>query len=127
MEHKWGLAGALLLVAAMAQAAPIDLSKLDKDVFDRLQAKASESVNITLNANVIRMGLKFLSDDDADSAKIKKLVAGLQSITVRSFTFEKKGEYSPADVQMIRDQVKTSEWSRMVDARSKQDGENAEI
>jgi hypothetical protein len=119
---------ALFLAAVMtAQARPIDLSKLDKDVFDRLQAKASDSVDVSLDSNVIRMGARFLEGQTGDAAKIKKLIDGLKSITVRSYTFDKKGEYTEADVQKIRDQVRSPEWSRIVNAHSKADGENSEI
>lgn len=119
--------GALFLAAVAAHAAPIDLAKLDKEVFDRLQAKASDSVDISLDANVIRMGARFLSGESGDGAKLKKLIDGLQSITVRSFTFDKKGEYTAADLQKVRDQLKTPQWTRVVNAHSKEDGENSEI
>jgi hypothetical protein len=119
--------GALFLAASFADARPVDLAKLDKEVFDRLQAKASDSVDVTLDSHVIQMGARFLSGQGGDAAKLKKLIDGLKSINVRSFTFDKPGEYTDADMQKIRDEVKTPGWTRILGARSKQDGENSEI
>jgi hypothetical protein len=118
----------VLLAAGALWADPLDLRDLDKSVFDRLKAKASDSVNITLDGGVLKMAAGFLSStNDADAAKVRKLVGGLKSVNVRSFEFKNKGDYSQADVAMIRSQIKGSDWTRIVDTHSKEDGATAEI
>lgn len=123
------LAGALaLLIAAPLAADPADLKDLDKTVFDGLAARASNTVNITLDGAILKMGASFLSSsDDENAAQIKRIVAGLRSISVRSFEFKKKGEYGDADIQAIRSQMKLADWSRIVDVHSKEEPDNAEI
>src|SRR5690349_21028285 len=60
---------------------------------DRLSAKAQNSVEVTLDGSLLRFAGKFLSDQDHDQAKAKKLIAGLEAIYVRSFEFAGDGGY----------------------------------
>jgi hypothetical protein len=94
---------------------------------DALESKASERVNVTLDANLLQMASKFLGKDDPDEAKVKKLVHKLRGVYVRGFEFDHDNAYSMADVEAIRKELKTPEWSRIVDVFSKKDGENAEV
>ena len=111
-----------MLVGAAGYGQALDLKHLDK-----LADKASDKVVVTLDGSVLKMAAKFLSDaDDPDAAKIRKLVNGLKGIYVKTFEFEKEGEYSESDISAIRKQLESG-WSRIVDVRSKKDGDNAEI
>ncbi len=100
---------------------------LDLKHLDRLAAKASETADVTLDGSLLKLAAKFLSADDPDQAKIKKLVAGLKGIYVKTFEFENQGEYSESDVSSIRKQLQSPGWSRIVGVRSKKDSENAEV
>src|ERR1044071_3621589 len=75
-----------------------------------LGARASEKVDVTLDGNMLQLAAKFLSDGKSDEAQVKKLIAGLKSIYVRSFEFEKEGEYNPADVEAVRTQFRAPAW-----------------
>ncbi len=79
--------------------------------FDRLAEKASEVVDVTLDSSMLQMASRFLSDKDADEVKAKKLVSGLKGIYVKSFEFDKAGEYDMADVEALRAQVRGPAWS----------------
>ena len=94
---------------------------------DKLAVKADETVDITMDGSMLRMAGRFLSDKSPDDAGVKKLLQGLQSITVKSFEFSKEGQYDKADVDAIRAQVKGPQWSRIVGVTSKRDGENADV
>ena len=94
---------------------------------EKLADKAEESVDVTLDGNLLQLAGKFLSDKDADQAKAKKLISGLNGISVRSFTFAKEGEYNTADYQALRAQLQPPAWSRIVGVTSKRDGDNAEV
>jgi hypothetical protein len=94
---------------------------------EKLAEKAEQSVDVTMNKSMLQMAAKFLSDRDADEAKTKKLVAGLESVSVRSFEFAREGEYNPADVDAVRAQLQAPAWSRIVGVRSKRSGENADV
>ena len=118
----------LMLGTKSLHADPLDLKDLDATVFEKLRAKSTEHTNVTLDGSVLKMAAGFLSSsDDENAAKFTKLVAGLRSVTVRTFEFKNPGAYTTADVDSIRRQVKLSDWTRIVDTHSKEDGDNAEI
>jgi hypothetical protein len=94
---------------------------------DKLAAKAEESVDITLDGNMLRLAARFLSDKDSDEARAKKAISGLQSVAVRSFEFASEGEYDPADVNALRSQLQAPAWSRIAGAKCKATGEDIEV
>jgi len=94
---------------------------------DRLAAKATEVVDVTMDANLLQLAGRFLSDKNADDAQVKKLIGGLKGIYVRSFEFEKTGEYQESDVEPLRAQLHTPAWSRIVGVRSQKAGDNSEV
>ena len=94
---------------------------------DHLAAKASDSVDLSLNGGTLQFAAKFLNDKDADEAKAKKLLAGLEGIYVRSYEFKKDGEWTQADADAVRNQLKAPEWSRMMGFKSAGDNETAEV
>jgi hypothetical protein len=95
--------------------------------FDKLAERATDVVDVNLNGSTLRLALKFLSDDDEDEAQVKKLIAGLKGVYVKSFEFKNPGEYSPADVESFRSQLRDPDWQRIVNVRSKEDGEDVEV
>jgi hypothetical protein len=114
----WGLAA----IPAHGQEAKLDLSHLDG-----LAAKASQVVDITVDQKVINLALKFLSEKrSADEAKIKEIISGLKGVYIKSFEFEKDGEYTQSDIESIRNQLKTPAWARIVGVTSRK-SENVEV
>jgi Domain of unknown function (DUF4252) len=95
---------------------------------DKLSAKAEESVDITLDGSLLKMAARFLSDkDDPDVAKVKRLLAKLEGVYVRSYQFAEDGEYDRADVESVRSQVQSPPWGRIVGVRSRRDGANVDV
>ena len=92
-----------------------------------LGANASETVDVSLDSNMLQLAAKFLSGSKPDEAEARKLIAGLKSIYVKSFEFEKAGQYNPADVEGVRAQFRGPGWSRVVGVETKKDRENAEL
>lgn len=94
---------------------------------DRLAAKAQATVDITLDKSLLGLAARFLSDNDGDEVKAKRLIAGLNSVTVRSYEFDTAGEYNSADVEAVRSQLQPPAWSRVVGVRSKRNSEDADV
>jgi hypothetical protein len=105
-------------------SAPDDI-KFPLDL-DKLAARATESVDVTLDASMLQLASGFLSKEDRDEAQVKKLISKLKGVYVRSFEFDKEGQYSMADVDSLRAQLKGPAWSRIVGVKSVK-GENSEI
>src|SRR5580658_1933110 len=95
--------------------------------YDKLAERASDSVDVDLDGSLLRLAAKFLSSDDPDQAKVKKMVEGLKGIYVKTFEFKNPGEYSPADVDALRAQVRPADWQRIVGVHSKEDGEDVDV
>ena len=84
----------ILLAAGLAPLWAQDI-KLPASL-DKLSAKAEESVDITLDGSLLKMAARFLSDkDDPDVAKVKRLLAKLEGVYVRSYQFAEDGDYEP--------------------------------
>lgn len=108
---------------ANAQSARIKIDSLEK-----LSDKASETVDVTLDQKLIQIAAKFLSSSrSSDEAKIKEIVEKIQGVYVKSYEFDKEGQYSKDDLDSILSQVKTPFWSRIVGVTSKKSGENVEV
>jgi hypothetical protein len=117
-------AGLLIATLLLAGAAPAQQVKWN---FDKLAARASDTVEVSLDGSLLRFAAKFLSDHDKDEAKVKKLVGGLKGIYVRSFEFKKPGEYSAADLESFRAPLHPPDWERIVGVHSNEDGETVEV
>jgi uncharacterized protein DUF4252 len=106
----------MAVFAAQAQDARIQTASLD-----HLAAKASESVDVNIDGRLLTLASKLLSDKDADEKEVKELIAGIKGIYVKSFEFEADGQYTPADIESIRSQLRTP-WTKLVNVTSKKDG-----
>jgi len=100
--------------------------KLPADV-QKLSAKAKETVEVNMEGPMLRWAAKFLNAEDSEERQAAKLVANLKGIYVRSFEFSKEGEYSAADVESLRAQVRTPGWNKVVGVRSETDGDNVDV
>jgi len=75
---------------------------------------------------LMRMAAKLLSDKDADEKEVKQLVANLKGIYVKRFEFDLDNQYTPADVDSIRTQLRGPGWSRLLNVTSRKEG-NLEV
>ena len=115
---------ASLACASTAQAQDL---KLQLDGLDRLQPKANQSIDVNIDGPILRLAISVLSDKKPKEKMIKEAVAGLKGIYVRVLEFEKEGEYAPTDVDFVRTQLRSPGWARMVEVKTKKEGENIEV
>jgi hypothetical protein len=111
-----------LLVATAAFAAQAQDPRIQTASLNHLAAKASQTVDVNIDERLMKLASKVFSDK-GDEKQVKDLIAGIKGIYVRSFEFEADGQYTAADVDSIRTQLRGSSWSRMVNVTSKKDGE----
>ncbi|HZS08282.1 MAG TPA: DUF4252 domain-containing protein [Blastocatellia bacterium] len=116
----WLVIGSAL--TTRAQDAKLEISQLDK-----LAAKAAEAVEVSLDEKLLRLAARILSDKNPDEAKVKELILALKGVYVRVFEFDKAGEYSEADLEPLRSQLRAPGWSRIVGVRSRRGGENVDV
>jgi hypothetical protein len=105
-----------ILISAAAAQQPNGLLQFD---WDKLAAKAVEKTDINLDGPMLRMGSSFLSQGKGDAGKLKQVVEGLTGVYVKTFEFDKEGQYSEADVNALRSQLRSPDWSIVVDSKEK--------
>lgn len=110
--RKFILTLALILVAVPASAQRINLD------FPDLADRATEVVDVTLDANMLRLAAKFLSGADADERAVRDVIGGLEGIYVRSYEFDKEGEYDRGLIDKVKSQLGPT-WKPLVTVRSK--------
>jgi hypothetical protein len=111
------------VASATAQAQDIRLQLAD---LDKLEARAANTVDVTLDGKLLQIATPWLDPKKPDEAAIRELITGLKGIYVKVFQFEKEGEYSMADVESVRNQLRSPDWSRMAGVKSRR-GENVEV
>lgn len=119
----------LLLLFALFAAPAIAQSgaRLQINSLERLAPRAAESIDVNIDERLLQLAGRYLSSNDAGEAQVRELVANLNGIYVKSFTFEQDGEYSPTDVDAIRAQLRAPGWTRILDVRSRRENENIEV
>ena len=113
---------ALLLALSLSATARAQSAKIDMGQLDHLGTKASETVDVSIDERLMQITAKFLSGKDPDEVKVKEIINGLKGIYVKSFEFEKDGDYAQADVESIRAQLRNPGWNKIVNVMSKKEG-----
>ena len=115
---------ALLLARGVIAApeAPLSLPS-----FAALASTARESVNITLDANLLGIAAAFLDSSNPKDAAARELIAGLKGIYVRSYEFDRDFAYPTAEVEALRKQLATGGWQQVVSVRGGKDQDNVDI
>ncbi len=101
MKTVWILFAAAIPVFAQQS---FDFKSLDK-----LGANATGSTNITLEGDVLKLATSFFDD--------KSSLKNLTGVYIRSFEFDKLGQYKDADLAPLRSYVKTLQWVKVVDVK----------
>ncbi|MFN2237969.1 MAG: DUF4252 domain-containing protein [Thermoanaerobaculia bacterium] len=115
----------VVMFASALFAGTLSAQKIAFDVDTReLSAKAIETVEVTLDGEILKLASKFLAAGEQD-AEAAAMIRGLQGIYVRSYTFAEDGAYDAAMLGRFRSQIGTG-WQKIVSVKSA-DQENVEI
>lgn len=103
------------VVCATALASPPGQDpRLRTDTLSHLADTASEYVEVNLEGPSLRTTLGLLSlERSAVGTGIRNLLSEQEAIYIRSFQFDKAGEYSQSDLADIRAQLTGKGWSRI--------------
>src|SRR5262245_1085583 len=121
----------LLLLAALAfpilASASEPLGQLPIPPFTVLQSKASEVVDINLGSWPLALASKFMNADNPEDAEVKKVIAGIKSIAVRSYEFDSDFVYSKEDVEAVRKQLSAPGWTQLAQVHKRSKAQDVEI
>jgi len=113
---------AVVLILVPGLSAKAQDSRIQMTGLDHLAAKASQTVDVNLDERLMRLAARVFSDKDEDEREVKQLIANLKGIYVKSFEFDADGQYTPADIEIIRTQLRGPGWTRLVNVTSKKEG-----
>src|SRR5262245_34694785 len=119
MKPRTGLCLATLALVALTFANPalgqtLAKGQLKIPEFNGLADKASESVVVTLDSQILGLAAQLLNTNDPEEAAAKELVRSLTGIYVRNFTFDSDYDVPKADIEGVRKQLTAPGWSQMV-------------
>ncbi len=118
----------LMLAATIAALFPASSAaqriSLEADTKD-FAARATQTVEVTLDGPLLRLASKFLATQDADAVRVGRLVNRLEGIYVRSYEFANEGEYDRAAIDRFRSRIGPG-WQKIVNVSSV-NAENVEI
>jgi hypothetical protein len=120
------LVSALLVLPALAAAA--DPGRLQLPDFTALSKKASQSVDISLDPSLLQLaGAAASYDNGSNGAAVNDLIKGIRGIYVRSYTFDRPGEYSKAEVKAVQAQLLAPGWVPVVSTHDLKQESNVDI
>jgi len=117
----------LLLLAGATVTTRAQSGKLQLDQLDALSGRASQTTEIKLDEHLIQITAKLFSGNDKDDQDVKELLKNLKGIYVKSFQFEKEGEYSPTEVDSVLSQLRGAGWNKIVGVTSRKSGNNVDV
>jgi uncharacterized protein DUF4252 len=123
-QGGWFICAARLVVCLPTLALGADLRLPD---FDSLRDKASNSVVISLDENLLGMAGQFLDPSVPGDAQAKSVIKGLKSIEVRSFTFEKSYPVPIAEIAALRAQLTPPRWQQAIKTHSENDHSDVDL
>jgi hypothetical protein len=101
--------------------------KLKLPDFRGLSEKAVDSVHISLGPWLLHAVGGFINDSDSDSAATKRMLSGIKSIEIHSFTFATDFAYSVADIDGVRRQLSAPGWSQLMQIHDSKKDENVDM
>ena len=113
----------LLVTTAKAQD-----GRLQLDSLNHLDTKAEEMVNISLDQNMLKTAANFLNiKDPAKKAELEELVKDLKGVYIKVLEFNKPGEYSLSEFDVIKSQLREPIWSKLFDSTNNNGKEFAQV
>jgi hypothetical protein len=114
----------LVLLAGNFISVSAQTARLQTSQLDYLTGKASTTVDVALDERLLQKTAALFKDPG--EADVKAMLTGIKGIYVKSFEFDQEGEYSQADLESIRSQLREPLWSRIIGVISKK-SENVEV
>jgi hypothetical protein len=110
-----------LLITLLLAAPAFAWQGFDFKSLDKLDALTNNKTKVTLDADMLKLLTMFLGGDDNKSDQhpdsLQAMVAGLKGVYVRTWEFDKDGQYSPSDVEPFRAYLKQQQWVRIVESQ----------
>jgi hypothetical protein len=124
-RRLWTLILTIMLVPVASSAGQNPRLRLPD--LSALAARASNSVDITLDGALLNLAARFFDGHDDDERAVKEMLATVKGIYVKTFEFDRDGKYSTADLDAVRQQLTAPGWSRLAGVRSSREGTQVDV
>ncbi|HEX9140276.1 MAG TPA: DUF4252 domain-containing protein [Steroidobacteraceae bacterium] len=118
---------AALALVALPSVLLAEDGRLKMPDLSALAAKASDHTDVSLNGDLLGLAGHFIDGQQPDAAKARSIIAGLKDIEIHSYTFTADNAYSSSDVDLLRHQLQSPEWKRLVQTHSAKEREDVDI
>lgn len=116
------LSGCLASLASLPVLAQAPPGLLALPRLEALEPHAKDSVSISLDASLLATASRFLDSERPEEREVKDLVANLQGVYVRSYTFDPSFVYPSNAIDAVRKQLHAPCWQSIVSVhKSKED------
>jgi hypothetical protein len=119
------LVAALLALPALAVAQ--EPGRVQLPDFPALSQRAKQAVDVSLDPSMLGQVGTMIDNNGGDGAALSEVIHGIRGIYVRSYSFDKPGEYSAADVDAVRAQLHAPDWQQVVSTHDLKQGNNVDI
>lgn len=129
-EAMGKLVGTLLVVSLVSLpvfAAAPPLGQLALPSLESLEPQAKDSVSISLDASLLAVAARFLDSGQPEDRAVKEIIAGLQGVYVRSFTFDHAFVYPANAIDSLRKQLHTACWQSIMSVRKGNEDSTVDI
>ncbi len=116
----WKMTMVTALAVAMLPLAWAQAARLKMPDFSGLAGKATESVDIDLDKDMIRSAMGFMAGGGKADPQLAEVLQGLEHVMVKVLSFDKPGVYSMRDIENVIKQVESGGWKKLLSVR---DGE----
>jgi hypothetical protein len=94
--------------------------------FSHLRARATETVDVDIGGLLLGLA-RWVTRNERESDPELQILDGIKSVKVRSYKFDSDGGYSRADVDSVRDQLRSPAWSAMVQVHKRDAQEDVDV
>jgi hypothetical protein len=114
------------LLATLLLALPLSVhaqaGRLNLPAFTGLAEKAKESVDISLDGDMLKSASSFMGGSGGKmSPEVADALSGVQGIYIRVFEFDRPGVYAQHDLDGVRRQLDAPGWKKLMSVRSGQE------
>lgn len=118
------------LAAAIALALPATslgrAPELKVPDFSHLRAKAYETVDVDVGGFLLALA-RAVTKNEREQDPNLRILDDIKSVKVRSYKFDSDDAYSKADVDSVRNQLRSPEWNSMVKIHKRDAQEDVDV
>jgi hypothetical protein len=107
----------IALLVLFATEPGLHAQEFDFKTLDKLGVNAKSSSNVTLDGDTLKLAAGMLANRGDKDPGVSSLAEHLRGVYVRSYEFDKPGEYAEADLAPLRTYLKQQKWKNIVDVR----------